>query len=292
MPDYTTIYTPQPDAPRTSFSADEVMSPQEQAEWQSRPENMPQQDFELGRLTIKRQFTDDMKIANGFKDIDPETYSGLAAEARMTLQSRLNKLQVNLDRSEMQFKQIRQNPNYDANEQAQLMQQYYAANPVWSPPDIGRQKQVSPEQQMMTEIMAGMGGQEGNAAQPASSARVWSDTGESSQPSGAASVTVGGQGGAPAAISPESGGRKPSPEQIAEYQRLGGATTKEGMAYRRQIMNTLEEPAGKPVKVTPFVASFPEPLTQEVFESTVARLKATDMNAAKEYYGKWSKKWQ
>lgn len=101
-------------------------------------EDLPQQDYELGRLTIKRQFTDDMKIANGYRDIDPQTYEGLAAEAGMTMQSRLAKLQMNLDRTEMAFKQIRQNPNFSPGEQFEGKTKFYDANPVWKTPRIRR----------------------------------------------------------------------------------------------------------------------------------------------------------
>lgn len=118
--------------------------------------DLPQVDYDMGRASIQRQFLEDMKNAEGFKAISPETYVALTQEANTVMASRLARLEQNYNRSELQFKQIRQNPNLSRNEQYEAMAKYYDSNPVYEPKRISAPETLTPQQQMLGEMMAGM----------------------------------------------------------------------------------------------------------------------------------------
>lgn len=173
-------------------------------------ENLPQQDYELGRLTIKRQYSDDVKIADAYQQGSPQ-YMALHDEARMVMQSRLSKLQMNLDRAEMAFKQVRQDPNLSPDEQFIGKTKFYEANPVWETPRPKYPKPLTPQEQMMAKISGGL---------------------EEETPTGKIVSPAVGQVGIPAPQSTGTITAKPNRASLLlEYKRLGGSKTKEGRTF-------------------------------------------------------------
>jgi hypothetical protein len=124
-------------------------------------DDMPEQDYELGRLTIKRQYTDDMKIANQYQPGSPE-YMTFAQEAAATMQSRMAKLNADRDKSKMAFRQINLNPNLSRDEKLLGKQNYYSDNPVWEAPRVEyprykEPKEESAREQLMKQLLTGFG---------------------------------------------------------------------------------------------------------------------------------------
>ena len=103
-------------------------------------EDIPEQDYNLGRITTIRQFTDDMKIANEYKAIDPESYGILAQEAAATMQSRMMKLNMKRDKAEAAFLRIDQDVNSGYTEKQQFKTSYYDKNPIWKTPKVEYQR--------------------------------------------------------------------------------------------------------------------------------------------------------
>lgn len=98
-------------------------------------DDAPEQDYDLGRLTIKRQYSDDVKIANAYQNGTPE-FMALHQEAAATMQARMAKLNMERDRVEMAFRQINRNPNFARNERRQGKINFYRSNPVWKIPRV------------------------------------------------------------------------------------------------------------------------------------------------------------
>lgn len=97
--------------------------------------DLPDEDYNLARISSKRQFLDDMKLANELMPGSPE-YLAFAEEAQATFRARNAKINMEREKSEMKFKEIRQNPNLDPQEKRQMMVQYYSANPIYKAPQI------------------------------------------------------------------------------------------------------------------------------------------------------------
>ena len=91
---------------------------------------LPDDDYELGRVTSKRQFLDDMKLANELMPGSPE-YLAFAEEAQMSFRARNAKMNLEREKTENAFRQIRQDPKFTAQEKRAAKVQYYDANPIW-----------------------------------------------------------------------------------------------------------------------------------------------------------------
>jgi hypothetical protein len=168
-----------------------------------------------------------MKNAEGFKAISPDTYTALADEARMTMQSRLLRLEQNKSRAEMNFKQITHNPNLSKAEQYEAMSKYYDANPVFEPAQVRAAVAKTPLQILREETQReALGTIEPLFGEEPAIRPIISAEGEE--------IT------APPETKPSV---LPTEEQIAEYRRLGGSETMEGRAYRREFMESIRKRA-------------------------------------------------
>ena len=106
-------------------------------------DDLPEQDYNLGRLTIKRQYTDDVKIANQYDPGSPE-YTTFHQEAAATMNARMGKLNVERDRAEMAFRQTNQDPNLGREEKSRMKTDFYGRNPVWKPPRVEYPEEPKP----------------------------------------------------------------------------------------------------------------------------------------------------
>jgi len=98
------------------------------------------QDYELGHLTILRQYTDDMKIARFYKNADPLMYESLARDAETRKVLGLAEIQANLDKSKRMFKQIDQDRRLSLEEGFKAKMGYYQKNPGFTMPQSERTK--------------------------------------------------------------------------------------------------------------------------------------------------------
>jgi hypothetical protein len=294
-------------------SISQYVRPEEWRSGHGNIEDLPEQDYELGRLTIKRQYSDDVKIADGYQPGSPQ-YIALHEEARMSMQSRLAKLQMDYDRANMQFKNIRQNPNLDPDEQFMMKSQYYESNPVWKPERIGYPKSTAIRDIYTAGRVQSALGQlatdeetiyDRESAEAAAARLLGIDYAQNYQEAvdiinqreaidfnplplpfqpTEAPLLRGEQvpeeyrrmgiteyrpstmedyesiAGERPIITPARKGGRPTPEQIAEYQRLGGGQTAEGRRYRNEIMESLEPPMKAPMPAAQPAALPPKPI--------------------------------
>jgi hypothetical protein len=207
-------------------------------------EEQPQIDFNLGRQTIQRQFLDDMLKAESFKSLSPETYAVLAEEARMTAMSRRTKLQADLERTERQFKQIREDLNFSKAEQNDAKLSYYEKNPVWQTPRVGRPMDIM--ERLTAGAFAGVGEEpppEEIPEQP-----LWQRFfGGRKEPEVRPIIGLEGKPITPPTREAEE--VLPTPEQIAEYRRLGGSQTAAGRQYARDFIKQSEKEPTAPTPV-------------------------------------------
>jgi hypothetical protein len=122
--------------------------------------DLPDEDYNLARISSKRQFLDDMKLANELMPGSPE-YLAFAEEAQATFRARNAKINMEREKSEMKFKEIRQNPNLDPQEKERMMVRYYSANPIYKAPPIQEPAIPEPEKpitakQQLDDIKAKM----------------------------------------------------------------------------------------------------------------------------------------
>ena len=106
-------------------------------EWQESTDvdDVVESGYESGRISIRRQYLDDMKIANSLP-MGSQEQQVFAQEAAATMQARMAELNMNRNSAKQMFRQINQRQELTPKEKMELKTGYYEKNPIWRTPKI------------------------------------------------------------------------------------------------------------------------------------------------------------
>lgn len=263
---------------------------------------VPELQYNMGKMTIKRQYSDDVRIADMYPPGSPQ-YITLHQEASATMLARMAELNAQRDKIKNGMQQLNRNYNLTRDQRREGKMQYLEANPVYEPPKV-----QDPYQAMMEQVRY----QKATTPKPAFTQgqvqRTLGDLATSTDiidKDTAISYAASKLGPNFAQEFPEALDIIEARSQSETFDPLAlpGTTEQEGATVWDKIYNKQygqpeqQEPTRRPAQQQRTRIEIPditvEPLTTEVFELNVARLKSLYPNEpekALEYYNKWAGK--
>lgn len=107
--------------------------------WQHRYNinSMPDKYYKVGRVSIQRQFIEDMNRVRGLPDNSIEKQV-LSSEAAANFQMRMSELNMQKVKAKSAFRQINLDPKFSREEKVAAKESFLKNNPVWKQANVGR----------------------------------------------------------------------------------------------------------------------------------------------------------
>lgn len=101
-------------------------------------DNLIEADYEAGKATHIRRLSDNMKIANEVKDVNPEMHQIMVDEFNAVFKAGNAELEMDYSNVKRKRKQVWQNINLNPSQRVDMFGRFYENNRVFEPPTIRR----------------------------------------------------------------------------------------------------------------------------------------------------------